>query len=62
MLDLTGADEKIADKSYILPPNDNISDYPKNVSNVVQNMSKSGELFDMCCLCSGRLVWWRRWQ
>ena len=52
-LDLTDADEKLADKSYILPSNDTISDYPKNVSNIVQSMSKSGEEFDIVVCAAG---------
>ena len=52
-LDLTGADERIADKSYIMPSNDSISDYPKNVSSVVQSMSKSGEGFDIVVCAAG---------
>ena len=60
-LDLTGADERIADKSYILPSNDSISDYPKKrIKRCAEYEQKRGTVRH-CCLCSGRLVWWRHW-
>ena len=52
-LDLTAVDEKIADKSYVIPSNDNINDYPKNVTNIVEEMKNNNEEFNIVVCAAG---------
>jgi dihydropteridine reductase len=52
-LDLVTVDEKIADKSYIIPTNNKISDYPNNVTNIVEDMKNNNEQFNIVVCAAG---------
>ena len=46
-------DEKIADKSYVIPSNNNIKDYPKNVIYIVEEMKNNNEEFNIVVCAAG---------